>query len=80
MTCADDRPLPAAPELAILVALERTLPLAVTVLTTAQREHPRSDVARLRAWLAHDLARQLEELVAALARYRHLVAPPRPLP
>ena len=79
MTRAADL-LPAAPELAILVALERTLPLAVTVLTTVQREHPVGDLATLRAWLADDLARQLDEVAAKLTRYRHLVTPPHPLP
>jgi hypothetical protein len=79
-----DLPTPAeldyAPELAILVALERSVPLAVVALIAA---HPalrdgldldERDTTPLLSWLADDIARQLEALGVSLSRYRQAFA------
>jgi hypothetical protein len=79
-----DLPTPAeldyAPELAILVALERCVPLAVAALTSS---HPalrdgldldERDSTPLLSWLADDITRQLDALGVSLARYRQAFA------
>lgn len=82
--CDADLPTPAeldyAPELAILVALERSIPLATAALLSA---HPalrdgadinQRETTPLLSWLADDIARQLDALAISLTRYRQAFA------